>query len=139
MGPGDGIQKQRLIDLATTVETADQVNNRLSLRQAPPPPPPRPTNLSASNSSASNISNKRPPPLPNTKPRELQQQQQQSSMQSPSPLGSMSSLHESILKVAERQSLRRSESRHSDSISSSSNPPSPTLDRIDSSFESLRN
>jgi serine/threonine-protein kinase MRCK len=51
MGPGDGIQKQRLLDLPTTVETADQQtlqqqqqSQRLSMRHAPPPPraPPRP-------------------------------------------------------------------------------------------------
>lgn len=46
MGPGDGIQKQRLLDLPTTIETADQGNQRIStsMRHAPPPPraPPRP-------------------------------------------------------------------------------------------------
>lgn len=29
MGPGDGIQKQRLLDLPTTIETADQANSRV--------------------------------------------------------------------------------------------------------------
>lgn len=28
MGPGDGIQKQRLLDLPTTIETADQANQQ---------------------------------------------------------------------------------------------------------------
>lgn len=28
MGPGDGIQKQRLLDLPTTIETADQPNSQ---------------------------------------------------------------------------------------------------------------
>ena len=28
MGPGDGIQKQRLLDLPTTIETADQASNQ---------------------------------------------------------------------------------------------------------------
>lgn len=46
MGPGDGIQKQRLLDLPTTIETADQTSQqRIStMRHAPPPPraPPRP-------------------------------------------------------------------------------------------------
>lgn len=33
MGPGDGIQKQRLLDLPTTIETADQTNqHRVSLK-----------------------------------------------------------------------------------------------------------
>lgn len=37
MGPGDGIQKQRLLDLPTTIETADQNNQRVStsMRHAP--------------------------------------------------------------------------------------------------------
>lgn len=40
MGPGDGIQKQRLLDLPTTIETADQTNQRVStsMRHAPAPP-----------------------------------------------------------------------------------------------------
>lgn len=40
MGPGDGIQKQRLLDLPTTIETADQ-NQRVvstSMRHAPSVP-----------------------------------------------------------------------------------------------------
>lgn len=58
LGPGDGIKNQRLLDLPTTVETADQAipqhpttpqpqqqqqHQRNSLRHAPPPPkaPPR--------------------------------------------------------------------------------------------------
>lgn len=50
MGPGDGIQKQRLLDLPTTIETADQPNQQrviTGIRHAPPPPraPPRPTGL----------------------------------------------------------------------------------------------
>lgn len=28
MGPGDGIQNQRLLDLPTTIETADQISNQ---------------------------------------------------------------------------------------------------------------
>lgn len=48
MGPGDGIQKQRLLDLPTTIETADQQTAQqrvaAAIRHAPPPPraPPRP-------------------------------------------------------------------------------------------------
>lgn len=34
MGPGDGIQKQRLLDLPTTIETADQ-NQRVSTSMRP--------------------------------------------------------------------------------------------------------
>lgn len=47
MGPGEGIQKQRLLDLPTTIETADQSGQQrlaATIRHAPPPPraPPRP-------------------------------------------------------------------------------------------------
>lgn len=44
MGPGDGIQKQRLLDLPTTIETADQTNQRVatSIRHAPALPRARP-------------------------------------------------------------------------------------------------
>ena len=42
MGPGDGIQIQRLMDLPTTLETADTVSNPIisSPLQAQQPPPP---------------------------------------------------------------------------------------------------
>lgn len=55
MGPGEGIQKQRLLDLPTTIETADQAQQRVTgsstMRHAPPPPraPPRPGGLPAYN------------------------------------------------------------------------------------------
>ena len=85
MGPGDGIQKQKLLDLPTTVETADQ---QIAIhRQAPPPPPSTALNYGKKLSSA------RPKEHPPSLPR------------SPSPLGSMSSL---ILKVCDRHSDRRS-------------------------------
>lgn len=51
MGPGEGIQKQRLLDLPTTIETADQSGQQqrmsATIRHAPPPPraPPRPTGM----------------------------------------------------------------------------------------------
>lgn len=84
MGPGDG--KQRLlIDLKTTVETADQ--HISTHRQAPPPPPATAPNL------GKKLSTTRPKEHPPSLPR------------SPSPLGSMSSL---ILKVCDRHSDRRS-------------------------------
>ena len=42
MGPGDGIQIQRLMDLPTTLETADTISNPIisSPLQAQQPPPP---------------------------------------------------------------------------------------------------
>lgn len=40
MGPGDGIKNQRLLDLPTTIETADQTGQQRNsaIRHAPPPP-----------------------------------------------------------------------------------------------------
>lgn len=100
MGPG--IQ-QKFVDLPTTIETADDfVTQRTNLRPAPP----RPQTLPPQSSLRKSMSNIRPKETPPSLP------------QSPSPLGSMSSLAESILKVADRQteSLRR---RHSSSSSNS--------------------
>uniref|UniRef100_A0A336K750 non-specific serine/threonine protein kinase n=1 Tax=Culicoides sonorensis TaxID=179676 RepID=A0A336K750_CULSO len=100
MGPGDGIQKQRLLDLPTTIETADQANSRTSsLRHAPIPPkaPPRPVNPSynvISISGAKRVAPSRPREQPPSLPR------------SPSPLGSMSSLHD-VLKVVDMHSESR--------------------------------
>uniref|UniRef100_A0A336K2J9 non-specific serine/threonine protein kinase n=1 Tax=Culicoides sonorensis TaxID=179676 RepID=A0A336K2J9_CULSO len=95
MGPGDGIQKQRLLDLPTTIETADQANSRTSsLRHAPIPPkaPPRPVNPSYNG--AKRVAPSRPREQPPSLPR------------SPSPLGSMSSLHD-VLKVVDMHSESR--------------------------------
>uniref|UniRef100_A0A4Y0BRZ4 non-specific serine/threonine protein kinase n=1 Tax=Anopheles funestus TaxID=62324 RepID=A0A4Y0BRZ4_ANOFN len=60
MGPGDGIQKQRLLDLPTTIETADQntQQQRIStMRHAPPPPraPPRPSMIHQLNGSNNSL------------------------------------------------------------------------------------
>lgn len=87
MGPG--IQ-QKFVDLPTTIETADDPNvvQRTSLRQAPL----RPTTMPPQSNLRKSMSNVRPKETPPSLPH------------SPSPLGSMSSLAESILKVAERQS-----------------------------------
>ncbi|XP_021711533.1 serine/threonine-protein kinase Genghis Khan isoform X1 [Aedes aegypti] len=132
MGPGDGIQKQRLLDLPTTIETADQNNqHRLStMRHAPPPPraPPRPMihphNEGSNNSfpGAKRAAPARPRDQPPSLPR------------SPSPLGSMSSLQD-VLKVADMQSESR-QSVASNNSSSVSTPPSPTNDRLSSSYDS---
>ncbi|XP_058458202.1 serine/threonine-protein kinase Genghis Khan isoform X1 [Malaya genurostris] len=132
MGPGDGIQKQRLLDLPTTIETADQSNqHRIStMRHAPPPPraPPRPMihphNEGSNNSfpGAKRTAPARPRDQPPSLPR------------SPSPLGSMSSLQD-VLKVADMQSESR-QSVASNNSSSVSTPPSPTNDRLSSSYDS---
>ena len=123
MGPD--IQKQRLLDLPTTVDTAEVVTaptpqRVASIRSAPPVAPrtpPRPTNLT----------NKRPviaARYPSSLPR------------SPSPLDvSVSSLPEGHTKS---QSDRKSGSRQSiTSNNSSSSPPSPiNADRLSSSYDS---
>ncbi|XP_059615804.1 serine/threonine-protein kinase Genghis Khan [Phlebotomus argentipes] len=121
MGPGDGIQKQRLLDLPTTIETADQTvqQQKTTNRSAPPPP-------TSSNSALASLSGtKRMAPQ---KPKE----QPPSIPVSPSPLGSMSSLHD-ILKVVDMQSAPR-KSVASNNSSSLSSPPSLSGDH--SSYDS---
>lgn len=101
MGPG--IQ-QKFVDLPTTIETADDVvTQRANLRPAPP----RPTTMPPQSNLRKSMSNIRPKETPPSLPH------------SPSPLGSMSSLAESILRVAERQSESLSSRRHSSSSSNS--------------------
>lgn len=124
MGPD--IQKQRLLDLPTTVDTAEQpttlppTSQRVaSMRQAPPVAPrtpPRPTNF-----------NSKRPTIPARYPSSLPR--------SPSPLdSSVSSLHETMKSSSDR----KSESRQSiTSNNSSSSPPSPiNADRLSSSYDS---
>lgn len=104
MGPSTMMQK--FVDLPTTIETADDpsiVQRPTSLRPAPP----RPTTMPPQSSLRKSMSNVRPKETPPSLPH------------SPSPLGSMSSLAESILKVAERQSesLRSRRSSSSSELS----------------------
>jgi serine/threonine-protein kinase MRCK len=98
MGPG---LQQKFVDLPTTIETADDPNvmQRTNLRQAPQ----RPTTMPPQSSMRKSMSNIRPKETPPSLPH------------SPSPLGSMSSLAESILKVAERQSESLTSRRSSSS------------------------
>lgn len=102
MGPSTMMQK--FVDLPTTIETADDPNNIVQRPTSLRPAPPRPTTMPPQSSLRKSMSNVRPKETPPSLPH------------SPSPLGSMSSLAESILKVAERQS----ESLHSRSRRSSS-------------------
>ncbi|CRK98152.1 CLUMA_CG011520, isoform A [Clunio marinus] len=124
MGPD--LQKQKLLDLPTTVDTAEHAatlpptSHRVAIMRtvAPVAPrtPPRPTNLT----------NKRPivpPRYASSLPR------------SPSPLdSSVSSLHETMKSTSDR----KSDSRQSiTSNNSSSSPPSPiNADRLSSSYDS---
>lgn len=137
---GPDLQKQRLLDLPTTVDTAEQqqlqlqqqqqqmasqgsaTNQRIaSMRSIPPRTPPRPTNFNSS---------KRPQVPPRYPP-----SSSSSLPRSPSPLdSSVSSLHD-IQRVS--SSDRKSESRQSiTSNNSSSPPPSPIADRLSSSYDS---
>ncbi|XP_049291756.1 serine/threonine-protein kinase Genghis Khan isoform X1 [Anopheles funestus] len=135
MGPGDGIQKQRLLDLPTTIETADQntQQQRIStMRHAPPPPraPPRPSMIHQLNGSNNSLpgAKRTAPARPRDQPPSLPR--------SPSPLGSMSSLHDVLkVSVADMQSESR-QSVASNNSSSVSTPPSPTNDRLSSSYDS---
>ncbi|XP_050079973.1 serine/threonine-protein kinase MRCK alpha isoform X1 [Anopheles maculipalpis] len=135
MGPGDGIQKQRLLDLPTTIETADQSTQqqRIStMRHAPPPPraPPRPSMIHQLNGSNNSLpgAKRTAPARPRDQPPSLPR--------SPSPLGSMSSLHDVLkVSVADMQSESR-QSVASNNSSSVSTPPSPTNDRLSSSYDS---
>ena len=127
MGPD--IQKQRLLDLPTTVDTAESpstaappTNQRVATMRTAPPvaprTPPRPTNLHGKR-----------PAIPARYPSSLPR--------SPSPLdSSVSSLHETIKSSSDR----KSESRQSiTSNNSSSSPPSPInshAERLSSSYDS---
>lgn len=128
MGPD--IQKQRLLDLPTTVDTAEvqaatlpPTNQRVATMRTGPPPvaprtPPRPTNFTGKR-----------PAIPARYPSSLPR--------SPSPLdSSVSSLHETLKSSSDR----KSESRQSiTSNNSSSSPPSPInshADRLSSSYDS---
>lgn len=132
---GPDLQKQRLLDLPTTVDTAEQQQQQLqlasqgsvtnqriaSMRSIPPRTPPRPTNFNSS---------KRPQVPPRYPP-----SSSSSLPRSPSPLdSSVSSLHD-IQRVS--SSDRKSGSRQSiTSNNSSSTPPSPIADRLSSSYDS---
>ncbi|XP_031622666.1 serine/threonine-protein kinase Genghis Khan isoform X2 [Contarinia nasturtii] len=127
MGPGDGIQKQRLLDLPTTIETADQTNQRVStsMRHAPAPPRQAQRPILPYNG-AKRAAPQRPREQPPSLPR------------SPSPLGSMSSLHD-VLKVVDMQSTggsRHSVASNSSSVSSPPSPSPPSNDRLSSSYDS---
>ncbi|XP_055318607.1 serine/threonine-protein kinase Genghis Khan isoform X3 [Sitodiplosis mosellana] len=95
MGPGDGIQKQRLLDLPTTIETADQTNQRVStsMRHAPAPPRQAQRPILPPYNGAKRAAPQRPREQPPSLP-------DHHLGRSPSPLGSMSSLHD-VLKVNE--------------------------------------
>ncbi|CAH1179570.1 unnamed protein product [Phaedon cochleariae] len=156
MGPGDGIQRQRLIDLTPTL--ADQLPDhttfggsttpqpRVPIKVAPLPPKhgerkrpeisnPTPVVRGAAAFPAFNGAKRAAPPRPRELPPALPRPPTADASPSPSPdpasIGSMSSLHE-IIKSTEP----RSSPRHSIASNNSSNlstPPSPHADHHNSS------
>lgn len=127
MGPD--IHKQRLVDLPTTVDTAEQAstlppkNQRVAAIRQPPPvaprTPPRPANI---HNKRPSIPSRYPPSLP----------------RSPSPLdSSVSSMHETLRSSSDRKSGSR---QSITSNNSSSTPPSPInsthAERLSSSYDS---
>ncbi|XP_055318585.1 serine/threonine-protein kinase Genghis Khan isoform X2 [Sitodiplosis mosellana] len=130
MGPGDGIQKQRLLDLPTTIETADQTNQRVStsMRHAPAPPRQAQRPILPPYNGAKRAAPQRPREQPPSLP-------DHHLGRSPSPLGSMSSLHD-VLKVVDMQSTGGSRHSVASNSSSVSSPPSPLNDRLSSSYDS---
>ncbi|BES88698.1 serine threonine-protein kinase [Nesidiocoris tenuis] len=139
MGPGDGIQIQRLLDLPTTVETADHHHRTLSTgsiskvppQTAPRVPPHHPPRTPQQYNSQNGVSMRRAPapPRPTVTPPALPR--------TPDVHEDMSlSLHHDALK--EGASIMGSP-RHSIASNNSSNPstpPSPGRDHGSSSYDS---
>lgn len=121
MGPGEGIQKQRLIDLSTTIQSADNPLQSPSYPTGPPGPriPPKaapslpkqagrrpeisnPTPIARPNFPPYNGAKRAAPPRPRDLPPSLPRGAPGNSSDSadraitPSSLGSMSSLHDMI-------------------------------------------
>lgn len=127
MGPD--IQKQRLLDLSSTVDDSSPVGTATittpriaairNVPTAPPRTPPRPSTMPTTLNKRPVVPARNPPSSSTSLPR------------SPSPVGSsVSSLHKA-------SSDRKSESRQSvTSNSSVSSPPSPIADRLSSSYDS---
>lgn len=143
MGPGEGIQRQRLIDLTTNlVENSDPVLNTSQplrpTKTAPLPPKPGerkrpeisyPTAIKPS-FPAYNGAKRSAPPRPRDLPPALPRPTETSPSPDPTSIGSMSSLHE-IIKGTEKSSPRHSIA--SNNSSNLSTPPSPQADHHNSS------
>ncbi|KAK9881578.1 hypothetical protein WA026_016452 [Henosepilachna vigintioctopunctata] len=144
MGPGEGIQRQRLIDLTTNlVDNSDSTQSITQVRQptkmAPLPPKhsaerkrpeisyPTPIRPSFP---AYNGAKRSAPPRPRDLPPALPRPSDTSPSPDPASIGSMSSLHE-IIKGTEKNSPRHSIA--SNNSSNLSTPPSPQADHHNSS------
>nr|XP_023026524.1 serine/threonine-protein kinase Genghis Khan isoform X1 [Leptinotarsa decemlineata]XP_023026525.1 serine/threonine-protein kinase Genghis Khan isoform X1 [Leptinotarsa decemlineata]XP_023026526.1 serine/threonine-protein kinase Genghis Khan isoform X1 [Leptinotarsa decemlineata] len=149
MGPGDGIQRQRLIDLTPTL--VDQLPDHSSFgsntmlqpkvptKVAPLPPKhgerkrPEISNPTPIRPSfpAYNGAKRAPPPRPRDLPPALPRPSDTSPSPDPASIGSMSSLHEMIKGTENRNSPRHSIA--SNNSSNLSTPPSPQADHHNSS------
>lgn len=148
MGPGEGIQRQRLIDLTTNlVDAVDQPPSyppQVQPRQQPPKIAPLPPKH-ADRRQRPEISNPTPirtqfpayngakriaPPRPRDLPPALPRPSDTSPSPDPASLGSMSSLHD-MIKGQEKGSPRHSIA--SNNSSNLSTPPSPQADHHNSS------
>lgn len=147
MGPGEGIQRQRLIDLTTNlVESSDQ-NIYGNLQPPQPKPAPKMISLPPKHGERKRpeISNPTPirpsfpayngakraaPPRPRDLPPALPRPSDTSPSPDPASIGSMSSLHD-MIKATEKSSPRHSIA--SNNSSNLSTPPSPQADHHNSS------
>ncbi|XP_045464345.1 serine/threonine-protein kinase Genghis Khan isoform X2 [Harmonia axyridis] len=148
MGPGEGIQRQRLIDLTTNLvdnsEPLQHVNISVSQPKQPIKMAPLPPKHSAERKRpeisyptpirpsfpAYNGAKRSAPPRPRDLPPALPRPFDTSPSPDPTSIGSMSSLHE-IIKGAEKSSPRHSIA--SNNSSNLSTPPSPQPDHHNSS------
>ncbi|CAG9835316.1 unnamed protein product [Diabrotica balteata] len=149
MGPGDGIQRQRLIDLTPTrtdqlpehnpFSTATTPPQRIPTKSAPLPPKhgerkrpeiSNPTPIRP-NFPAHNGAKRAAPPRPRDLPPALPKSSDKSPSPDPASIGSMSSLHEMIKGTENRGSPRHSIA--SNNSSNLSTPPSPHADHHNSS------
>lgn len=148
MGPGEGIQRQRLIDLTTSlIDTTDQSSgyplpqSKQSSKLAPLPPKhgerrrPEISNptLIKPTFPAYNSAKRAAPPRPRDLPPALPRPADPSPSPDPASIGSMSSLHD-IIKGTEKSSPRHSIA--SNNSSNLSTPPSPQAEHHSSSYES---
>ncbi|XP_063931323.1 serine/threonine-protein kinase Genghis Khan isoform X3 [Zophobas morio] len=145
MGPGEGIQRQRLIDLSTNlVDNTDQssyvsqAQPRQQAKMAPlPPKHGERKRLEISNPTpirpqfpAYNGAKRAAPPRPRDLPPALPRPSDTSPSPDPASIGSMSSLHD-MIKATEKGSPRHSIA--SNNSSNLSTPPSPQADHHNSS------
>ncbi|XP_073988373.1 serine/threonine-protein kinase gek [Rhodnius prolixus] len=137
MGPGDGIQIQRLLDLPTTIETADHHHRTLSSgsmskmppQQVPRIPPHHPPPRTPQYNSQNGVGTRRAPARPTVTPPALPR--------TPDVHDELALIHHDLLKEGGAGVM--GSPRHSIASNNSSNPstpPSPGRDHGSSSYDS---